>query len=398
MQPGVRSVPLLLAALLAVGAGRAAPAEDASLPPLPLETPGRVEVLPEHYPPHWFWVFDPAFAHMLDGKLILVDAATEEVRERVRGTVNISLMGSFIAARTRPELYAIESFAARGSRGARTDVLTIHDTRTLAPSGEIVWPQPKRYQGLPHRSAMALIEHERWLLVFNFDPATSVTVVDTRTRRIAAEVDTPGCAMIYPTGARGFSSLCADGTLLTTRLGADGRAMARAQSKPFFDSERTPVFDRPALIGGRAEFIGFAGEVHPVDLRGEQPVFEAPWSLLDAADHAQGWRPGGLTPLCWDEAGRFYVLMHPEGREGSHSSGGSEVWVFDPIARKRLRRNPLKSWGISVGLGGGSEPWLLVATPAMTLEVYDARDGRLLRSIDHIGQETPLYVDAAGAP
>ena len=137
----MRGTALLIATTLACAAAVAA-----DLPPLSIESPGRVETLPEHYPAHWFWVFDPAFAHMLDGKLILVDAATEQVKHRVRGTLNISLMGNFVAARTRPELYAIESFASRGTRGARIDVLTIHDTRTLAPTGEIVWPVPK----VPH--------------------------------------------------------------------------------------------------------------------------------------------------------------------------------------------------------------------------------------------------------
>lgn len=383
--------------LIATALAGAAAAAD--LPPLPIESPGRVETLPERYPPHWFWIFDPAFAHMLDGKLILVDATADDARPRVRGTLNVSLMGNFAAARTRPELYAIESFASRGTRGTRTDVLTIYDTRTLAPTGEIVWPTPKRFQGLPHRNAMALVDGERFLLVFNFDPAASVTVIDTRARRIVAEVETPGCAMIYPTGRRGFSSLCADGSMLTTLLDDEGRVSARHASRPFFDSERSPVLDRPALVDGRAYFFGFTGDVHPVDLRKDTPRFDATWSLVaDPADRAKNWRPGGLTPVTWDAAGRFYVLMHPDGKDGSHSGGGSEVWVFEARSGKRVQRLALKTWGLSLGLGGGAQPWLLVTTPEMTVEVYDAVDGRLLRTIDKIGQETPLYVDAAGTP
>jgi methylamine dehydrogenase heavy chain len=387
-----RRLPALVVAIACGGAFAA------DLPPLPIESPGHVETLPQRYPPHWFWIFDPAFAHMLDGKLILVDAATDDVHRRVRGTLNISLMGNFIASRSRPELYAIESFASRGTRGTRTDVLTIYDTRTLAPTGEIVWPTPKRFQGLPHRNAMALIDGERWLLVFNFDPATSVTVIDTQARRITAEVETPGCAMIYPTGKRGFSSLCADGTMLTTQLDPAGRVASRSQSAPFFDSERTPVLDRPALVDGRAYFFGFTGQVHTVNLRGEKPVFEKPWSLVTDEERKQNWRPGGLTQVTWNAAGRFYVLMHPDGRDGSHSGGGSQVWVFDAATHERVQRLALKSWGLSLGIGGGAEPWLLVTTPEMTVEVYDAKDGRLLRTIGKIGQETPLYLDAAGAP
>jgi len=33
-------------------------------------------------------------------------------------------------------------------------------------------------------------------------------------------------------------------------------------------------------------------------------------------------------------AGNFYILMHPQGREGSHQKGGPEVWVINPKTKK----------------------------------------------------------------
>ncbi|MGQ0698244.1 MAG: amine dehydrogenase large subunit [Panacagrimonas sp.] len=365
---------------------------DPSPPALPIEDAGHVEVLSETYPEHWFWVFDPAFGHMLDGKVILVDADAQTVATQVQGTFNVSLMGSFVQGRRRPEIYAFESFASRGTRGVRTDVLTIYDRRTLAPLGEVVWPKPKRFQGLPHRSALQLIDDDRLLLAFNFNPATSVTVIDTASRRILNEIETPGCSMIYPTGRRGFSSLCANGSLMTTLLEADGKVISQKRSEPFFDTDRSPIFDRPALIGGVAYFPSFDGQVHPVDLRTDLPVVGPAWPLVPEAERAQGWRPGGLSFIDQDAQGRFYLLMHPDGREGTHSSGGSEVWVFDPASRQRVQRIALKSWGISLALSRGARPLLMVTNPEMSLEVYGTGDGKLLRTISGIGQETPLLV------
>lgn len=369
---------------------------DPSLPALGIEEVGRVEMLPEHFPDSWFWVFDPAFAHMLDGKVILVDAAAESVREQIQGTFNISLMGMFLAARTRPEIYAIESFAPRGTRGARTDVLTVHDRRSLAPLGEIVWPRAKRFMGLPHRNSMALIDDEHLLLVLNFNPATSVTVIDTARRRIVNEVEVPGCSMIYPTGARGFSSLCANGSILTLILDPAGQVISRRRAEPFFDSERAPVLDRPAVVDRVAHFLGYEGEVRPVDFSQDAPRVLPTWSLVTDSERAEGWRPGGLTPVAWDDAGRAYVLMHPQGFDGSHSSPGSELWVFDLRARKRLRRIALTQGGLSVGVGTGPDPLLLVTNPEMNLDVYRAATGQLQRTLRGLGQETPLFVAGAG--
>ena len=32
------------------------------------------------------------------------------------------------------------------------------------------------------------------------------------------------------------------------------------------------------------------------------------------------------------------MLMHPDGEDGTHDNGGSEIWVFDMLERKRLSR------------------------------------------------------------
>jgi len=70
--------------------------------------------------------------------------------------------------------------------------------------------------------------------------------------------------------------------------------------------------------------------VLPVDLRGDVARPGKPWSMLDDADRAAGWRPGGWQFLDTDAAGKMYLIFHSDGANGTHNAPGTEVWVFDP--------------------------------------------------------------------
>ena len=67
-------------------------------------------------------------------------------------------------------------------------------------------------------SNAALTDDERFLLIYNFNPAQSLAVIDTKTRKFVREIETPGCALVYPTGPRSFFSVCGDGSLLLVSL------------------------------------------------------------------------------------------------------------------------------------------------------------------------------------
>jgi len=114
-------------------------------------------------------------------------------------------------------MYVAETFRARGTRGERTDVLTIYDKRTLAPIGEVVIP-PKRASEMPLHYNLQLLDNESLALVYNFTPATSVSVVDLVNREFLTEIPIPGCSLVYPMGGRAFASLCADGSILSVTL------------------------------------------------------------------------------------------------------------------------------------------------------------------------------------
>ena len=89
--------------------------------------------------------------------------------------------------RTRPEFYLAETFYSRGSRGDRTDVVTIYDLATLAPVGEVGIP-PKRAINTLATANVALSDDDRFLAVFNMTPATSLSIVDVQQRAFVAEM------------------------------------------------------------------------------------------------------------------------------------------------------------------------------------------------------------------
>ncbi len=387
-----------LAAVAAAGllfSGLALSAESRP-PPLPVEPIGVIETLPKKYPQDWFLVFDAAFFHMSDGKVYVIDTAGDTMPEQVKGMFNVSLMGNIAQSARRSEIYATETFHSRGTRGDRLDVLTIWDQETLSPLGEVVWPKPTRFMGMPQRYALTLIDNDRWLAVSNFSPATSITLIDMDSRKIINEIPTPGCFLAYPTGRRGFSSLCADGRFLSTELAQDGSILKQTRTDAFFNSDTSPIYERPAVIGDTAYFPSLAGLVHPVDISGKVAKVGKAWQLVPAAERAEKWAPGGIALIDKDDLGRFYILMHPDSKDGSYQGGGPEVWVYDVTNQKRVMRIPLQVWGLSLAVSRGEKPLLMVTNPTdMSMEVYDGLSGEFIKTITDFGQSTPLMLSGA---
>lgn len=367
--------------------------QDNRPPPLPIEPTDVVETLPRDYPASWFLVHDVSFFHMSDGKAYVIDSAAESSSSAIKGMFNVAYIGNLAQSRRRGELYATEAFHPRGTRGQRIDVLTIWDKKTLSPIDEVVLLPGKRLFAMPERYAVVPLDNDHFLAIANFSPATSVTLVDLDTREIVAEIATPGCSLVYPTGKLGFSSLCADGRFMSTQLNKDGSVLKQTRTESFFSSDDTPIYERPAIIGDTAYFPSIAGLVYPVDLSGDVARVGEPWNLVPEAERAKKWAPGGIGLIDRDDQGRFYIIMHADAKDGSYQGGGSEVWVFDPVKKQRVMRITLREWGLSLALSRGKNPVLMVVNPtAMSLEMYDTQSGEFLRSIDDFGQETPLMM------
>jgi methylamine dehydrogenase heavy chain len=357
-----------------------APAFAADFPrPLPVEPMPAVETLPAIWPTSWMLVHDMNFTSLLDGRVVVVDTSGET--RNLKGVMPAGQFASFAASSGRSEVYVAETFYSRLTRGERTDVLTIYDRATLAPKGEVVLPGGKRGQFVSTKNALQLTNNDSWALVFNFTPASSVTVVDLAARKILHDIDLPGCSMVYPVGPRGFATLCADGTMTTIGLGADGQVASTKTGKAFNDIDKDPMFMMPAMIGTTAWFVTFQGNIRGIDMAGPVAAEKSAFSLGTAEGGSPAWRPGGWQVITADAAGRLYVLMSPNGKEGSHKDGGTEVWVVDPTSRRRVQRIKLESPGISIETTREPQAGLVVARPDGVLDVYDATSGALRRSL-----------------
>jgi methylamine dehydrogenase heavy chain len=241
-------------------------------------------------------------------------------------------------------------------------VLTVYAAKTLAPVDEVVLP-PKRAISAVGVAHATLLDEQRFAVVWNATPATSVSVVDVWERRLVGELQTPGCSLVYAVGPRRFAMLCMNGSLLLVSLDEEGGEAARSRTEPFFDPTVDPVTEKAVRVGSRWLFVSFEGWVHAVDFAAETPRAEEPWSLFSEAERAERWRIGGAQHLAVHrESGRLYSLVH-QGDVDSHKDPGSEVWVYDLAERARVQRIELRNPGLTY-LGvpvqtGGRFGWLV---------------------------------------
>ena len=375
--PAVKTRTRVLATMALASASWTVPAV-AQLKPEPLVGSD----LPAKPGPHWMWVNDVVFHHMADGKAFLVDGDTGAMRGMLSTGFGFN---GVVVPRNRSAILSPEVYFSRGTRGTRTDVVTVYDPRKLAPVVEIGIP-PKRGSHMPMIASAALTDDDRFLVIYNFTPAQSVSVVDVKARKFVGEIDIAGCALVYPTGPRGFFSLCGDGTALTVRLDDAGKAAGKARTAKLFDAVKDPVTEKGVRRGDTWYFVSFAGDVVPVQTTDGKTAAGTRWSLLDAADRKASWRPGGMQHLSVHAAsGRLYSLMHVGG-EWSHKDPGTEVWVYDLASRKRQSRIALEGPATSINVTQDANPVLFaIFIGAPKVDVYDPKGGKLLRSIGEIG-------------
>ncbi len=268
---------------------------DAGAPePLPSEAAGSILAAPP-LAPHQAWIADFVLERT---------AGFDGDSGQVLGMLSTGVGAiSPVFSQARNEIYLPETYYSRGSRGERTDVVTIYDATTLAPISEV--PLPPKRADIVHAMALStLLDDGRFLALANLTPATSVTIVDVEERRLVGEIATPGCHLVYAAGPRRFFSLCGDGALLLVALDAQGAEQSRARSEPFFDVLGDPVTEKAVRHGDEWIFVSFDGLVRTVDISGETPHFAEPWSVCCTSESRRRAR------CCWAAARRSVTLPH----------------------------------------------------------------------------------------
>jgi methylamine dehydrogenase heavy chain len=380
--------------MLSAAVACAPPALSVLAPPgalaaLPADPAAQVQSLPRPASAHWVWVNDFVFPHMVSGKAMLVDGDSG----RFLGELDTGFGSQRVVLSPDGQvIYSPETYFSRGTRGERTDVVTLYDPSHLAPLGEIAIP-PKRSSNMPMMSNVQLTDDGRFLLIYNFTPAQSITVVDTRSRKFVGEVEISGCALSFPTGARSFFSLCADGALLHTLLDDTGHARKSDRTEPLFDVNHDPLTEKGVRVGDTWYFVSFSGMLYPFKLEQGSLKLQKTWPLLSAAEKAQNWRPGGLQQLAVHAGlNRLYAIMH-QGPPETHKDPGREVWVYDLASQARIQKIALKNNSGSIQVTRDSHPLLFsIFIESTVLDVYDATSGKHLRSVTDIGTTPTVLV------
>lgn len=331
---------------------------------------------------HRLYLLDPIWAGP-GGNIQVVKGDTQEYL----GTLDTGFLPHLALAPDYSELYVFETYWERGSRGKRTDVITFYDTTKLEPTGEVVLPKGRLLSGIKQFGA-GITTDGRYLLSYNMQPASSVSLVDARNRKYLGDIWTPACALVFPFAADRFAMLCGDGSMLTVTIDENLENVKRVQTEPFFNPDEDPLMDHPFYDSENQllYFVSYEGMVHAVDLSGDQPVFQKPWSLISPQFREWGWRAGGRQLFAGDPiAGRFYVLMH-KGDKWTHKEMGTEVWAYDLAEQKHLARLKLEIPAESIFVAGAQKPLLYALNPDEDrIDIYDATHLEHLTEFEELG-------------
>lgn len=352
---------------------------------LPADTIGQVTlaVPPE---PHRSYVVDVEFENFVTGRVTVIDADAK----RMLGMVSTGFAAPATLSPDQKYLYSADAFYSRGTRGTRTDVLTAWNTSTLSPDWEVVIPS-KRASILTQRYALGVSSDSRFAYVYNFTPATSVTVVDTQSRSVASEIAISGCVLSYPVGKRSFASLCGDGQLQVVKLDEQGKEASRSQT-PFFDPNKEKLNERGIAVGNLYYFTSTTGTVRGVDFSGDTPKFLPAWSLVDAKEQQAGWAPGGWQLLAVAPGlNRLYAIMHADHQAMKWEDPSPYIWVFDLKTGKKIGtlEAPNPVW--SLHATQDAKPLLIGTNVSGGLEIFDLKSGTFNGTMDKIAK-TPIQV------
>jgi methylamine dehydrogenase heavy chain len=363
---------------VAIAAGGVAYGQQQQPAPLPAET-SDVATMPP-VTPHLALVMGGLAAS--GGNYI--DADSDSLK--VLGQVPVNRGGFAALAGDAGRVFVLETFYSHGNRGTREDVLAVYDGRTLNLVKEIT--VPGRLLVVPRPGVFDVSEDGHLAYVYDMAPASGVHVVDIEQGKVITSVSMPGCALAFPFGARGFASICGDGTIGTVEVPASGDAKA-VFSKPFFEANTDPLFESSVndRATGEAWFMTYTGRVFPVQLAAT-PVVGKPWSISVAAGFQPvgtgvqelAWRPGGEGQVIalHRATKHLYVLMHT-GNFWTHKAPGSEVWVLDAAKQTLIRRIRLEAPATGIAVSQDASPLLYAVGEEGDFAVLDATSGEKLR-------------------
>ena len=335
------------------------------------------------------FVADIAIGHIVDGRLHVLNADTMQYL----GLIGTGFAGQVFVPPTGNLVWISTSYQEKLTRGKRSDYLEAWDTSTLTVKQEIPI-STTRAQALNYKPLLQQSVDGHWMFVQDATPATSISVVDIKAGKQTAEISNAGCYGTYPSATNGqrFATMCGDGTFGSYTLSADGTSAERKASAKIFDADTDALFLHGERDGNDWLFITFLGSVYRVNIEGETAKLVDSFSFA-----ADGWRPSGYQTHAYDaKAGILYVLMHPNGEEGSHKNPAEEIWAIDMKTKKVVSRSKT-STAFSVAVSQAEQP-VVYAIDLVNLKVLrytsDPSKGYALTPAgEGRGGETPIQLD-----
>jgi len=286
--------------------------------------------------------------------------------------------------------YVAETMWTKVNRGTRMDFISVYDSKTLKLVTEI--PTPGRLIVGGFNTNFLLSDDGKTAYDYNFDPASSVNIIDMAKRKFVRAIELPGCASLIPNEGVGFSALCADGTLATVAV--KGTTQEITRSAEFFDAAADPiysnvVFDRKKKM---AVLLSYTGLVRTVTM-GAAPVVSAPFSIQEAGGMRAAdmkpldiaWYPGGMQPTALHRpSGTLWVLMH-KGEYWSHKEGAEEIWGVDLVTKKVVKRYPVKGHPRNIEITQDDAAMIMVNGMENNATIIDSKTGEVKHEIENAG-------------
>ena len=323
----------------------------------------------------YVFVHDLSFVSLITGRVMVFDVLAKN--RNYKGQISAAQFASFAQSSSRSELYVAETFYSRGVRGERTDVMAIYDLETLSLKHEIILPNNNRGLNVALKGNFQVSQDESLAFIFSFTPSSGVIVVDLDKRKIVNEISIPGCSMIYPFRQRGFSMLCGDGGMVAFDLDRFGQVISEYSTEEFHDIDNHPMFLTSAKVGDTLYWPTFTGQLVSVDFSSSTPRPMDPWNFVGDS----GYLPSGWQLITSDNKGRLYIIMRANAQSGEHKYGGDEVWLLDPVAKKVVKKINVKSTAVTIEVLKTSQPTLVVSSYDLSLDIYDVKSKKHVRSI-----------------
>jgi methylamine dehydrogenase heavy chain len=303
----------------------------------------------------------------------------------IQGMFNQAYWPNFAVSPDGTELYAVDTYWEKHTRGKRSDYIVVRDAQTLDVKEDIPLPAG-RLLIVSKKYNFDVTPDGHYGLTYNLAPSTAVTVTDLKARKPVGSIPIPGCGLVFAQAPNRFSSLCADGSIATVTFDESAQSSIKRADR-VFDAKGDPAFEHSAWDKKHQMLylVTYSGDVLPVSLAGDEAAAAAKWSLTSGAERAAGWRPGGWQVSHFHSAKRrLYVLMH-QGHPWTHKSSGTEVWEFDAAAGKRLQRIKLAESAQTVAVSGDDSPLVYVITDSARIAAYRVGTGKLLYRTQPLG-------------